>query len=82
MTNPDVYQRLERCVKEYLEADVKLERNARLLNAIPGVDSLRLQELLLYVEESFGVTFSESVLDKAETLEDLANYIQSLTEQA
>jgi acyl carrier protein len=79
MSNTDTYQKLVKCVGEYLETDVALDRNARLVNAIPGIDSLRLQELLLYLEEQFGVTFSENVLDKAETLQDLADYIQSLS---
>jgi acyl carrier protein len=82
MADPEIYQRLVRCVSEYLEKDVALDPHARLVNAIPGIDSLRLQELLLYIEEKFGVTFNESVLDKTETIQDLANYIGTLTTQA
>ena len=82
MSDPDVYQRLVKYVSEYLEKDVALDPGARLVNAIPGIDSLRLQELLLYVEERFGVTFSDGVLDKTETIQDLANYIQSLAGKA
>lgn len=75
----DICARLLKHIGDYLEADVShLTPSSHLVTALPGIDSLRLQELLLYIEESFGVKFNETVLDHASTLQDLADHIQAL----
>ena len=49
-----------------------------MMNAIPGLDSLRLQEVLLFLEDRFGIEFDETVLDHVETVRHFADYIGTL----
>jgi acyl carrier protein len=63
---------------EYLETDVShLTGQSRLATAIPGLDSMKLFEMVLYLEECFGVEFEDDVMDRLETMDDLAEYIAS-----
>jgi acyl carrier protein len=75
----DVFEQLVRHIGEFIERDVShLSRDGRIVNAIPGIDSLRLQEVLLHLEDCFLVRFDDAVLDHIETLQDLADHIQQL----
>jgi acyl carrier protein len=66
-------------VNEYFETDVtNLAMDSRLTNAVPGLDSLKLFELILYLEDCFQVKFDETVTERLETVGDLVEYIHSL----
>lgn len=65
-------------IGEYLETDVShLTGDSRLATAVPGLDSMKLFEMVLYLEECFGVEFEDDVMGNLETLDDLAAYITS-----
>lgn len=64
---------------EYLETDVSfLTRDSRLSSSVPNLDSLKLLEMILYLEDCFQVNFDELVIERFETLGDLVEYIDSL----
>ena len=66
-------------VGEYLETDVSfLTRDSRLASSVPNLDSLKLLEMILYLEDCFQVNFDELVIERFETLGDLVEYIDSL----
>jgi acyl carrier protein len=82
MSTDDVYQSLIRYLGEFFESDLShVQREARIVNAIPGLDSLRLQEVLIYLEDRFHVQFDEAVLDHIETVQSFVNHIESLQRQ-
>jgi acyl carrier protein len=69
-------ERVVRHIGEYLEADVShLTLDSRPSAAIAGLDSLKLFEMFLYLEDCFGVEFDDSVMEHFETLGDLVGYI-------
>jgi acyl carrier protein len=71
-----LFQRVVKHVGEYLEADVShLTLDSRPGDALGGLDSLRVFEMLLYIEDCFGLHFDDSVMEHFETLSDLVDYI-------
>jgi len=64
-------------IGEYLEQDVgHLTPESRLDNAVPGLDSLKLFEMMLYLEECFSIDFEEGLIERLHTIGDLASYIE------
>jgi acyl carrier protein len=75
----ELFEALVRHIGEFVEADVShLRPESRLATSIEGMSSLKLTELLLYLEDCFELEFDESVMDKLETMQDLQGYIQGL----
>jgi acyl carrier protein len=71
-----LFERVVRHIGEYLETDVShLTPESRPATALAGLDSLKLFEMLLYLEDSFGITFDDSVMEHVETLGALVDYI-------
>jgi acyl carrier protein len=65
-------------IGEFLEQDVShLTLDTRLDSAAPGMDSLKIFELMLYLEESFGVDFDESSMVDVATIGELIERIDS-----
>jgi acyl carrier protein len=63
-------------IGEYLERDVShLTPETRLDAAAPGMDSLKIFELMLYLEECFEVSFDESSMADVGTIGELVDYI-------
>lgn len=82
MSSDDVYQSLMRYLGEFFESDLShVKPESRIVNAIPGLDSLRLQEVLIYLEDRFNVQFDETVLDHIETVRSFVDHIESLQRQ-
>lgn len=79
-----LFERVVRHIGEYLETDVShLTPESRPATALSGLDSLKLFEMLLYLEDSFGVEFDDSVMEHVETLGQLVDYIdQQITTAA
>lgn len=76
-----LFDRVVRHIGEYLETDVThLRPDSRLATAVPGLDSIKLFELTLYLEDCLGVEFDESVMDHIETMQDLVAHIASRSE--
>jgi acyl carrier protein len=63
-------------IGEYLETDVSyLNAESRLATAVSGLDSLKLFEMMLYLEDRLGVEFDDSVMEHLETMSALLTYI-------
>jgi acyl carrier protein len=63
-------------IGEFLERDVShLTPDTRLDAAAPGMDSLKIFELMLYLEECFEVSFDESSMADVGTIQGLVDYI-------
>jgi len=76
--SPALFQQVVRHIGEYLEADVShLRPDSRVSTAIPGLDSIKLFELTLYLEDCLGVELDESVMDHVETMRDFVGYIEA-----
>jgi acyl carrier protein len=72
-----LFQQIVQHIGEYLETDVShLTMDSRPGTALPGLDSLKLFEMILYLEDCFGVEFDESVMENMATLGDLTDYVQ------
>lgn len=70
---------LVRRIGVYLERDdIRLDPDAPMREQLPGIDSLRLKELLMYLEEEYTIEFTPAVLEKMETLRDLHHAIEEL----
>jgi acyl carrier protein len=63
-------------IGEYLETDVShLTPTSRLATALPALDSLKLFELVLYLEDRLGVEFDDSVMENFDSMSDLLAYV-------
>lgn len=83
MEDEALFQQVVQHIGEYLERDVShLTMDSRPATAISGLDSLKMFEMILYLEECFGVEFDESVMDRIDTMRDLVNYIKTLLPQS
>jgi acyl carrier protein len=70
---------LVRRIGVYLEQDnIRIDPDAPMRDQLPGIDSLRLKELLLYLEDEYTIEFTPEVLERMETLRDLAREIEAL----
>jgi acyl carrier protein len=76
MDRSDLLERTRRHVGEFLERDVShLAADTRLDAAAPGMDSLKIYELMMYLEECFEVSFDESSMADVTTLQELVDAI-------
>jgi acyl carrier protein len=79
MADQALFERVRGHIGEYLETDVShVTGESRLATAVAGIDSLKLFEMLVYLEECFGVDFDENVVEKVATLDELVDYIARL----
>jgi len=69
---------LIRRIRVYLERDdLQLNPDTSMQTELPGVDSLRLKELLLFLEDEYKIEFTPDILGKMQTLRDLSNAIEA-----
>ncbi|MFV9507709.1 MAG: acyl carrier protein [Oscillochloridaceae bacterium umkhey_bin13] len=77
MASPEVTERLKKIIAEQLGVDeskiVPGAHFAKDLNA----DSLDLVELIMSIEEEFGVEISDGDAEKIETVDDALNYLDA-----
>jgi acyl carrier protein len=77
MQHQQLFEKVVSHIGEFVETDVShLTMSSRLATSIEGMSSLKMFELLLYMEDCFGISFDESVIDKLDTMSDLVMYIQ------
>ncbi|MBS2964833.1 hypothetical protein KGA66_17380 [Actinocrinis puniceicyclus] len=77
----ELFERVVRHVGEFVEADVSyLTPDSHLASSIEGMSSLKMIEMLLYMEDCFGLDFDEGVVDKFEKVQDMVDYIRELQE--
>lgn len=82
MKEPIQLQDVTQYIGEYLETDVSyLSAESRLASAVAGLDSLKLFEMMLYLEDRLGVDFDDSVMENLETMSALLAYINGRMEQ-
>lgn len=63
-------------IGEYLETDVSyLNAESKLATAVAGLDSLKLFEMMLYLEDRVGVELDDSVMEHIDTMSSLVAYI-------
>jgi len=79
MQDTDLFRQVVQHIGDYLETDVShLTSESRVAFAVPGLDSLRLFELLLYLEDQFDIEFDENVMEKIDTMADFVSHIELL----
>ena len=65
-------------IAKFLERDLShVGLNDNLAASIDGMTSLKMVELVLYLEECFGVEFDETVAERIDSVNDLVDFIQS-----
>lgn len=73
----ELFEKIVKHIGEFVEADVShLTPHSNIGNSIEGMSSLKMVELLLFLEDCFGVDFDESVMDDLQTMGDLEQYIR------
>lgn len=78
MGDNDLFERLIKHLGEFLETDVShLKPESRLATAVAGLDSMKVFELILYLEDAFGITVDEKAVEHLDTLHDLEAYVRS-----
>jgi acyl carrier protein len=83
MQDQKLFEKVVGHIGEFVEADVSyLTPESRLATSIQGMSSLKLFELLLYMEDCFGLEFNEAVMDKLDTMQDLVAYIRERQSEA
>lgn len=76
MAQEELFDRTVRHMSEYLEQDLGHVRPESRLDGIAGnLDSLKIFEMLLYLEECFAVPLQQSALEDVETVQDLVGCI-------
>ena len=70
-----VEQRVREIVAEQLERDVNEVTNAALLIDDLGADSLDVVELVMKMEEEFGIEIPDEEAEKIKTVNDVIQYI-------
>jgi len=70
-----VEQRVREIVAEQLERDVKEVTNAASLIDDLGADSLDVVELVMKMEEEFGIEIPDEEAEKIKTVNDVVQYI-------
>jgi acyl carrier protein len=77
MNQTELLQRTQEYIAEYLESDpLELTLESRLTTSLPDLDSLKLFEMVLYLEEKFEIEYDESVVEHLETVGDLVHYTE------
>lgn len=83
MDDKQLFEKTVKHIGEFVESDVShLTPESRLATSIEGLNSLKMFELVLYLEDCFNVQFDEEVMEKIETMSDLVGYIRQLTMEA
>ena len=72
-----VEQRVREIVAEQLERDVNEVTNASSLIEDLGADSLDVVELVMKMEEEFGIEIPDEEAEKIKTVNDVIQYITS-----
>jgi acyl carrier protein len=75
----ELFDAVVRHIGEFVEADVSyLKPDSQLSSSIDGMSSLKLVELLLYLEDCFNLEFDSAMVEGLDTLSELVRYIRAL----
>lgn len=73
----ELIEELKKHIGDFLEQDVSaLKTESVIASSLPGLDSLKMLEMLVYLEEVMGVEFDTEVIEKFKTLGDLVDYVK------
>lgn len=73
----NIFEELTQILAKQLRVEVeKIEKSADVMEDL-GADSLDIVEILMIVEEQFGITVPEEELANLRTVEDLCGYIEA-----
>jgi acyl carrier protein len=73
----DTFSKIKKIVADKLEvkeADIQL--NSKLVDDL-GADSLDVIELVMQLEDEFGITISDDDAEKIATVQDIVNFIEN-----
>ena len=77
MSDKELFEAVVRHIGIFLEADAShLRPDSHLARDLDGLSSLKLFELMLYLEDSVGFDFDEKVVDRIDTMQQLLSYIE------
>ena len=77
VNDEELFNTVVRHIGLFLETDVShLRRDSHLARELNGLTSLKLFELVLYLEDTVGFEFDEKVVDRIDTIEQLLAYIK------
>ena len=77
----EVLTRLNRQLENIAEANIKFDEKTELVEGL-GLDSFKVLDLLLEVEDEFDISVPMNVLTEVRTVEDLAKKIFEMGPQA
>jgi acyl carrier protein len=78
LTQEELFARVVGHIGEYLERDVShLQPDSRLDLAVPGLDSLKRFEMMLYLEDCFGIDIGDEAMVNIKTMQDLLATIEA-----
>ena len=70
-------ERLQKIIKEMLDVDVKeIKPEASIIKDL-GADSLDIVELIMAIEEEFGIEIPDENAEKIGTVQDIINYLEA-----
>lgn len=73
----DLYAAVIREIGVFLETDTSsLTPASHLASELSNLSSLKLYEMMLYLEDAIGFEFDEKVVDRIETVQELVEYIR------
>lgn len=81
MTSDEIYEKLKPIIKGYLPEDVsedQITRNSDLTKEM-NINSAHLIDVVLDIEDEFGVEFKNDDLEKLRNLNDVITLIQAKT---
>jgi acyl carrier protein len=77
VSDPELFNAVVREIGLFLDTDAShLRPDSHLARELDGLSSLKLYELMLYLEDSVGFDFDEKVVDRVDTMQQLMDYIQ------
>ena len=81
MTSEEIFAKLEPIIKEYLPEDIsesEINRDSDLTKEL-NINSAHLIDIVLDIEDAFGVEFKNDDLEKLRNINDVIGLIQSKT---
>ncbi|MCR5150368.1 MAG: acyl carrier protein [Clostridiales bacterium] len=72
-----VFDRLVEIISEQLEVDRNIVKKSSFLAEDLGADSLDLVDLVMSIEDEYGIELPDSELEKIKTVSDLCDFIES-----
>lgn len=74
-----MFEQLKKIMIDEMQIDAaKITPDAELVNDL-GFNSLELAELVIHCEETFGIEVDEELAKDFVTVEDVVNYLETLT---